>query len=116
MIALRSRRASLALMLAILPVLDATAQTAPPVQQTCVDVKLGKAQSYDCLNQQLSQMAHQAQRQSSQDAPYSASSPGNVTGQFNESATRNRLGTNFGKSVTPQRPAVTVPPALGRPH
>ena len=106
----------LALALAVLPTAGTKAQSAPQNQQTCVDVKLGTAQSYDCLNQQLSQMAHQATRPSSQDAPYSATSPGNVTGQFNESATRDRLGTNFGKSVTPERPAATIPPALSRPR
>ena len=108
--------ALLALVFAALPVTVCAAQPGSQTQQSCVDVKVGSAQSYDCLNQQLSTVAHNAQRPSSQDAPYSATSPGNVTGQFNESATRDRLGTNFGKSVTPERPAVTIPQPLGRPR
>lgn len=79
----------------------------PVTQQTCVDVQVGTAQSYECLNQKLQAATQNTQRFSSDtSAPYSAASPSNVTGQFNESATRNRLGANFGKSVTPQRPAV----------
>ncbi len=105
-----------ALFFTTLPVAVCAAQPAPQTQQSCVDVKVGSAQSYDCLNQKLSAVAHNAQRPSSQDAPYSATSPGNVTGQFNESATRDRLGTNFGKSVTPERPAVTIPPPLATPR
>ena len=91
---------------------------AASAQQThsCVDVKVGTAQSYDCINQQLQAQARQAQRTPGAEAPYSAQSPGNVTGQFNEAATRNRLGANFGKSVTPERPATNFPGAFGRPR
>ncbi len=79
---------------------------------TCVDVQVGSAQSYNCLNQKLKSAAQNGQRFSSDgSAPYTAASPGNVTGQFNEDATRNRLGANFGKSVTPQRPVqIFTPP------
>ena len=88
---------------------------APPVppgrQETCVDVQVGSAQSYDCLNQRLQGAARTAPRFSSDtNAPYGAGSPGNVTGQFNEGATRNRLGSNFGKSVTPERPVRSYAP------
>ena len=94
----------------------AAAQAAPPppsaaTHQTCVDVQVGSAQSYDCLNQQLQGAAQQAPRFSSDtSAPYGAASPSNVTGQFNEGATRNRLGSNFGKSVTPERPVQNFAP------
>ena len=87
---------------------------AQPSQQTCVDVAVGSAQSYSCLNQQLGATARQAHQAAAGTAPYDANSPGNVTGQFNESATRNRLGANFGHSVTPQRPAAATPPAIPR--
>jgi hypothetical protein len=97
--------------------LIAPAARAQPTQQTCVDVQVGSAQSYDCLNQQLKSATQNAQRYSSDSsAPYTANSPSNVTGQFNESATRNRLGSNFGKSVTPERPAVTTTNPVIRPH
>ena len=97
--------------LTLAALLCTTAAQAQPAKQTCVDVQVGTAQSYDCINQQLKQATHQAQRFSSDtNAPYNANSPGNVTGQFNEDATRNRLGTNFGHSVTPQRPVVSFGP------
>ncbi len=90
---------------------------AQPTHDTCVDVQVGTAQSYACLNQKLQAVARDAQKDSAAaNAPYNANSPSNVTGQFNEDATRERLGTNFGKSVTPQRPAVNYPQAFARPH
>ncbi len=83
-------------------------------QQACVDVAVGSAQSYACLNQELGAMAARQPRPSSANsAPVSAFSPGNVTGQFNESATRNRLGSSFGRSVTPERPAYAPPSVSG---
>jgi hypothetical protein len=85
---------------------------AQPSQQTCVDVKVGTAQSYACLNQQLGAVANQAHRAEQDNAPAAATSPGNVTGQFNQDATRERLGSNFGRSVTPQRPAAANPPPI----
>jgi hypothetical protein len=92
----------------------AAAQTA---KTNCVDVQVGTARSYECLNQQLHAVARQAQRANGtlQTPPYSATSPANQTGQFDEDATRERLGTNFGKSAIPARtPAyygspITVP-------
>ena len=98
------------IVVAVLPVADQAA--AQPTQQTCVDVQVGTAQSYDCLNQKLKSATQNAQRFSSDgSAPYNAGSASNVTGQFNESATRNRLGPNFGKSVEPARPSgVFAPP------
>ena len=86
---------------------------AQPTQQTCVDVAVGSAQSYSCLNQQLGATARQAHQAAGGSVPYDAASPSNVTGQFNESATRNRLGSNFGRSVTPQRPPAANPPPFG---
>ncbi len=84
---------------------------AQPSHDTCVDVQVGTAQSYDCLNQKLQATARQTPKLSSDNAaPYNANSPGNVTGQFNESATRNRLGSNFGHSVTPERPTASFGP------
>jgi hypothetical protein len=96
-----ARRLAMAALL--LPPASAGAQTSQT--QSCVDVKVGTAQSYHCLNQQLGAVARQAHDGTQQDAPYSATSPSNVTGQFNEDATRERLGANFGHSVTPERPA-----------
>jgi len=82
---------------------------------SCVDVQVGSAQSYDCINQKLQATAREAHEATGAEAPYNAVSPSNVTGQFNESATRERLGTNFGKSVIPQRPVTTYTGAFGPP-
>jgi hypothetical protein len=71
--------------------------------QSCVDVSVGQAQSYDCINQQLGALAAQQHRAAEPDGPATATSPANETGQFDEAATRNRLGRNFGHSVTPER-------------
>jgi hypothetical protein len=111
-------QSALAISLAsLIALLGQPAQAQPQTQQSCVDVQVGSAQSYDCLNQRLQAVARQAQKSSAgADAPYSATSPGNVTGQFNESATRNRLGANFGKSVTPERPVTTYSGAFGSPR
>jgi hypothetical protein len=98
--------------LAALATLVAGQAGAQPAHESCVDVKVGTAQSYDCLNQRLGALARQAHQATQDDAPYSATSPGNITGQFNQDATRERLGSNFGHSVTPQRPAPATPAPL----
>ena len=85
-----------------------------PAPDTCTDVQVGSAQSYACINARLGAVAHSTDRPSSQDAPVNSASPSNAVGSFNEGATRNRLGTNFGKSATPYRPPVANPPALPR--
>jgi hypothetical protein len=86
-------------LLASLPALGQTAQT----KQSCVDVKIGMEQYYSCLNQRL-QSGVEQHRFTSRDAPYSAASPGPAVGSFNETATREQLGTAFGHSAVPQRP------------
>jgi hypothetical protein len=93
----------------------AAAQT---VKTNCTDVQVGTARSYECLNQQLGAVAHQAQRANGalDTPPYTATSPGNQTGQFNEAATRERLGTNFGKSVTPARQPTVYGNPVTTPH
>ena len=114
------RRAAALLILLPSAVL-AQPSTSPQQKETCVDVKVGSAQAYDCLNQQLAGIAQNTHRFSSDsDAPYGATfTPANKTGQYNQDATRERLGTNFGHSVTPERPnRVYAAPFAGsaRPH
>lgn len=110
-------RAVRGIAVALLGASAAHGQTTPDASHTiCVDVSVGSAQSYACLNEQLAAMAAGAKRSSAADtAPISATSPSNVTGTFNESATRNRLGSNFGKSVTPERPAFNASAGI-HPH
>jgi len=94
--------------LAMIVVAPAYAQ---PSHDTCVDVQVGTAQSYACINQKLAAEAKEAWKSSSA----GGMPPANQTGQFNEDATRNRLGANFGKSVTPARPPANFPPAFAAP-
>ena len=108
---------AIAAVLLCLAVPAAAQQAAPQPTTNCTDVEVGSARSYDCINAQLGNLAHSTQRfSSSTDAPVSANSLSNVVGTFNQSATANRLGRNFGKSVTPYRPAYTPPPVLGTPR
>jgi hypothetical protein len=92
-----------------------TGTTASGPAANCTNVQVGSVQSYDCINAQLGAVARGTQRFSSDtDAPVGSSSPSNVVGTFNEGATRNRLGRNFGKSAIPYRPPAANPPALPR--
>jgi len=90
----------------------ASAQTAPP--SSCVDVSVNDrpALSYACLNRQLAISAHPAPQPGvALDAVTRAPSNQQV-GQFNFSAFSHQMGSNLGKSVTPQRPPPAPPPPL----
>ncbi|WP_242411397.1 hypothetical protein [Burkholderia sp. A1] len=80
----------------------------------CVDVEVDgvRALSYDCLSRQLQSGAAPSAGASQPASEDRARQPSNRIGTFNLSAERNRFGANWGKSVTPQRPAlpVAVPP------
>jgi hypothetical protein len=91
----------------------ASAQSAPPPpgdsgrHATCVDVKIGDEQFYNCLNERLRRLTAQP-RFSSTDTTINAFSPAPQVGTFNEAATSERLGSAFGHSVIPQRPPPPV--------
>ncbi|MCX4161687.1 MULTISPECIES: hypothetical protein [Paraburkholderia] len=83
----------------------------------CIDAEVDgqRALSYGCLSAQLAPKAAPAATgvAASQSAAEAlANGPSNRVGTFNLSAERNRFGSNWGKSVTPQRPppSVAVPP------
>ena len=80
------------------------ARAADAPAQTCVDVRIGDQRSYDCLDQQLARQAQQSHTPAAI-PPLSAGSPALSVGGFNQGATQERLGTSFGHSVIPQRPA-----------
>ncbi|WGS45940.1 hypothetical protein LFL97_24960 [Burkholderia sp. JSH-S8] len=87
----------------------AGSQPGVAAKPVCVDAEVDgrRALSYDCLSAQLKPKgASQAATEGL------AKAPSNRLGTFNLSAERNRFGTNWGKSATPQRPAppVAVPP------
>ncbi len=92
------------------------APSAASAAQDCNEVEAGTAQGYACLNRQLGAFARETARPSSLDAPVSATSPSNVTGQFNQAATRERLGANFGRSSIPARPTIQAPAPFAAPR
>ncbi|VVE90723.1 hypothetical protein [Pandoraea bronchicola] len=82
----------------------------------CVDVEVNgqRSPSYDCLTNQLQPASSplaggRAPGLESEDI---ANKPGNqIGGQFNWSATSQRMGNTFGNSATPQRPDAPPPAA-----
>jgi hypothetical protein len=93
----------------ILAALAAPAQAqSAAAGQTCVQVTLNNQPGppYNCLNQQLQQLAESARPQPT--LPLSATSPSNATGTFNETGVAEQYGKNFGHSVIPYRPPIPV--------
>lgn len=111
-----------AALLAFLPTGQACAQSAPaaasaevPSKRVCVNAEVNGqvALSYDCLSQQLAPTPTSAAQGSAGNvAEGLATAPSNKVGTFNYSAESIRFGSNWGKSVEPQRPAPVpvVPP------
>lgn len=92
----------------------AAASAAAAKKTVCVDAQVQgqRALSYDCLAAQLKPKTAAPSGASQSAAEALAKSPSNRLGTFNLSTERNRFGSNWGKSATPQRPAppVAVPP------
>jgi hypothetical protein len=88
----------------------------PEKSKICVDVLIGSAQQYDCLNQQMQQNVPPRAPSAADLTTPTAGSPAPAVGSFNQAATQERLGNNFGKSAFPQRPAPPVFPAPLAPH
>ncbi len=88
----------------------ARAQTAPPLDKTCVQVQIAgqSAAQLACLNQELQSQALAASGQSAPSAPLGAGSPANATGTFNKTGVAEQYGKNFGVSVIPYRPPPPV--------
>lgn len=88
------------------PVVGGAPAGAPPC--VAVDIAGHRAGHLDCASQRLEAAARIAQSQARAviDTPViGAGSPDIRTGVASQSATRQRLGTNYGVSVRPQRPA-----------
>lgn len=85
-----------------------------PAPQTCVDVQIGQDRSsyLNCLNNAMKNQVEREQNKATLTAPYSAGSPANQVGGFNENAAREQMGNAFGVSPHPQRPIRTFVPAL----
>ena len=107
----------------LLPGVLAVAQTPPhsssaasASKRVCVDVEVGgeHALSYDCLSQQLTPTLPPDAAASQSVTQGLVNGPSNRVGTFNLSAERNRFGSNWGKSITPQRPQPVQAAPLGR--
>ncbi|MBN3785129.1 hypothetical protein G3O06_47720 [Burkholderia sp. Ac-20345] len=96
---------------AAVPAAASPGSAAKPV---CVDAEVDgkRALSYDCLSQQLKPAADPQAGASQTDSERLSKQPSNRLGTFNLSTERNRFGSNWGRSTTPQRPdaPVAVPP------
>ncbi|MGA4475677.1 hypothetical protein ACPA2M_22145 [Ectopseudomonas chengduensis] len=93
----------------LLMALPLLAQAAEPAsKEGCINVEVNgyKALSYECLSQQLANPEGNAAVRRNQEAMQVPvhQRPSNQMGLFNQSATQIRMGNNFGRSVTPQRP------------
>ncbi|MDN7590347.1 hypothetical protein [Burkholderia seminalis] len=92
----------------------APASPGSSAKPVCVDAEVDgrRALSYDCLSRQLTPRAESQAGASQADSERLSKQPSNRLGTFNLSTERNRFGSNWGRSVTPQRPdaPVAVPP------
>ncbi|VBB14347.1 hypothetical protein BSTAB16_4536 [Burkholderia stabilis] len=92
----------------------APARPGSAAKPVCVDAEVDgkRALSYDCLSQQLKPTAEPQAGASQTDSERLSKQPSNRLGTFNLSTEQNRFGSNWGRSVTPQRPdaPVAVPP------
>ena len=99
----RSRRqwASSAALLALIAA-PAPAHSQPPSTKvaSCVDVRVGSARSYDCLNRSLERDVAR-DRPAADASTLTATSPAPRLGLYNQAGTREHLGANFGMSAVP---------------
>jgi hypothetical protein len=98
-----------------LPAIPVTAPAATPPKKACVDTAASGAPalSYDCLSQQLAPTpTTPADGSAGNVAEGLATGASNKVGTFNYSAESIRYGSNWGKSVLPQRPPPMVPTPL----
>lgn len=73
-------------------------------KENCVDVEIGNAKTYDCLNEKMQKKSDSIVRQPNL-PPIDAHAPDVKTGTVNIPAVRQQYGPNFGKSVVPYRGA-----------
>lgn len=88
--------------------------TAAAPQTGCVEVEIAgkREQSMSCLSEKLLPPASAASRRPAtvSGAEAAVQRPSNQLGLYNRAALEHRMGTAFGKSVTPHRPP-PAPPA-----
>lgn len=75
---------------------------------SCISVEVNgsRSPSYECLSQLMTPKQEEVTRQAPQFTSESITQRGpNELGLFNRAATQTRMGSNFGHSVQPYRPA-----------
>lgn len=90
----------------------ANAQAGGKRLERCVDVVIGGARSFDCLNQKLRQQVDNVNPVTNT-PPLDARSPDVKVGVVNIPAVQEQYGRNFGVSVVPFRPPQVFTPPLG---
>ena len=101
------------IVLSILLGIDAAHAQEKNADAGCVDVEVNgeRARDDDCLSRLLTPSSGAARPAARIHSEEIAGRPSNALGLAKTEATRQRLGSNFGKSTLPQRPP-QAPPAL----
>ena len=87
-------------------------QSPPPMpRERCVEVEIGGARSFGCLNQQLRREADRANPITNV-APLDARSSDTRIGIVNLPGVQQQYGRNYGVSVMPYRPPSMSPPGV----
>jgi len=76
-----------------------------PTFERCVEVEIGSASAFGCLNQKLKREVDRV-NPSINLPPIDARSPDVRVGNVNEAAVRQQYGSNYGRSAIPFRPPV----------
>ena len=76
----------------------------------CVDVQVGneRAPDFDCINRKLRLQVEREHGVPAPTAPIDARSSSTAVGTANQAAAQQMMGSAFGKSAKPQRPAPPV--------
>lgn len=102
---------ALSILVCMAPAIAQAQATTPGVasgSKPCVEVRIGNEPTYGCLNAQIERLIPQRRFEAGSDLPVPANIPAPAAGTFNQAATAEQLGTSFGHSTKPQRPAPPV--------
>jgi len=90
------------------------AQAQPDQSANCVEVQIGqdRVNLLNCLNQSFGRDVAREHATPKPEAPMDALSSSSQIGIANESVARQRMGSAFGVSTVPQRPACVFVPSL----
>jgi hypothetical protein len=92
----------------------AAAEPAANADGPCVDVQVGneRVPDFDCINRKLRLQVEREHAVPAPTAPIDAHSSSTAVGTANQAAAQQMMGSAFGKSAQPQRPAPVFVPSL----